>query len=134
LVYDRIFLSTSFEDIARRRWRFYLGLCATWLILAALLLTSRFEEQGVYVADITPWRYALAQSEIIVHYLRLALWPHPLVFDYMWQVPETFRSVVAYAAIVIALIAATIVALRRGPSIGFWGVWFFLILAPSSSI
>src|ERR1019366_10113247 len=37
------------------------------------------------------------------------------------------------AALVAALVAATVWALVRRPALGFLGAWFFLILAPSSS-
>src|SRR4029453_9554371 len=32
------------------------------------------------------------------------------------------------------LLAATVVALARVPKLGFWGVWFFITLAPASSV
>src|SRR5205823_5773983 len=39
-----------------------------------------------------------------------------------------------WAGIVIALLAATVWALARQPWLGFWGAWFFLILAPTSTV
>jgi len=42
--------------------------------------------------------------------------------------------VAPYAIAVVALLAATIVALVRNPPIGFLGAWFFLTLAPTSSL
>jgi len=134
LLYDRVFLSSSFGEIARRRWGFYLGLAATWVLLAFFVLTSRPEEQNVIAVPLSPWRYAMAQFEIIVHYLRLAVWPSPLVFDYAWRPPQTLASVVPWMAMVGALLIGTGLALWRVPWVGFWAVWFFLILAPTSSI
>jgi tetratricopeptide (TPR) repeat protein len=42
--------------------------------------------------------------------------------------------VAPYAIAVVALLTATIVALVRKPPLGFLGAWFFLTLAPTSSI
>ncbi|MEO7157772.1 MAG: tetratricopeptide repeat protein [Vicinamibacterales bacterium] len=134
LLYDRMFISPSFRDLVRWRWWFYVGLAATWLILGALMAGSRAEEQVVLVRNLTPWRYALTQFGVIVHYLRLAFWPHPLVLDYAWPLAETASSILPWAAIVLMLIGATLVAIYRRSWAGFWGAWFFLILAPTSSI
>ena len=134
LLYDRVFLSDSFTEIFRRRWGLYLGLAAAWLVLGVLLAASRGEEQTMLVTNLTPWRYALTQFGVIVHYLRLSVWPGPLVLDYAWPLTETVSSVVPGAAVVLALLGGTALALHRQAWVGFWGAWFFLILAPTSSI
>ena len=71
---------------------------------------------------------------MIVRYLRLAIVPRGLVLDYGEPLPLTLSGVAPYAAAVTALLAATIIALVRRPVVGFLGAWFFLTLAPTSSI
>src|SRR5206468_3818441 len=39
-----------------------------------------------------------------------------------------------YALLLAAFLAATAIALKRWPILGFSGAWFFLILAPTSSV
>jgi Flp pilus assembly protein TadD len=134
LLYDRIFISASCGEIARRRWRFYLGLASTWGLLAALVATSRPEDSAGLTGTLTPWSYAAAQLGIVVHYLRLSVWPHPLVFDYTWRLPESPFAVLPWAVMLGSLVGATLLALWRLPGAGVWGVWIFLILAPTSSI
>src|SRR6266446_5388120 len=134
LVYDRVYLSDSFAELFRRRWGLYLGLVGTWLLLGVLFASSRAEDSAGLTGSLTPWRYATAQFGVIVHYLRLSVWPHPLVFDYAWRLPDSVDSVVPWAAAVGALVGGTVLAFRRLPWVGFWGAWFFLILAPTSSI
>jgi protein O-mannosyl-transferase len=134
LLYDRVFLADSFAEVFRRRWGLYLGLAATWGLLGALLATSRPAEQAVLVTDLTPWRYALTQFGVIVHYLRLTVWPRSLIFDYNWPLAETVSAVLPWAVLVLALVGGTAQAFRREPALGFLGVWFFLILAPTSSL
>jgi tetratricopeptide (TPR) repeat protein len=135
LLYDRTFVAGSWTDAWRLRGRFYLALATTWLLLAALVLgnvhrggTAGFE------TGMTPWSYALTQAGAIVHYLQLSLWPHPLIFDYGFAVAQSISDVALPAVLVIALLTATFLALRRRPVLGFLGAWFFLILAPTSSV
>jgi Flp pilus assembly protein TadD len=134
LLYDYVFVAGSFRRAFRLRGWLYAGLAATWLLLAVSLATSRAEEQMMLVAGVDPLRYAWTQCEVILHYLRLSLWPQPLVFDYAWQTSGSLASVLPSVAIVLALLAGTAVMLVRRTWWGFWGAWFFLILGPTSSI
>src|SRR5205814_6204515 len=53
---------------------------------------------------------------------------------YGWPLSLTLRDVLPYVLVVAALLALTIVAAVREPKWGFLGVWFFLTLAPTSSV
>jgi tetratricopeptide (TPR) repeat protein len=80
------------------------------------------------------WTYLLTQCNAIVMYLGLALWPHPLVLDYGVGLVRSVAEVWWQAIIVVALLAGTLWALVRKPALGCLGAWFFMILAPSSSV
>jgi tetratricopeptide (TPR) repeat protein len=82
----------------------------------------------------TPWIYALTQCRAVVMYLKLAVWPHPLVLDYGMDVVQHVAAVAPQAIILALLVGGTIFLLRYRPALGFVGVWFFAILAPSSSV
>src|SRR6266478_513622 len=110
LLYDRVFLAGSFREIIDRRWGLYGGLASAWVLLGVALATSRAED----TAGIVPgesWRYAFTQFGVIVHYLRLCFWPHPLVLDYSWPLADTVSSVLPWAVVVLALLAGTGLAL-----------------------
>jgi len=84
--------------------------------------------------DVRPFDYARTQIGVILHYLRLAIWPHPLVLDYGWRVVHSFNPArVAGGLVLLALVTATVWGVLRKSWAGFLGAWFFLILAPSSS-
>jgi tetratricopeptide (TPR) repeat protein len=83
---------------------------------------------------ITPFSYALTQCEAVTHYLRLAGWPHPLVVDYGGHVVAGIAEVLPQAAFLGMLLLLTAYALWQWPVLGFLGAWFFVILAPSSSV
>jgi len=135
LLYDRTFTSGSFREALQRRAWYYAALCATWLVLVALLWSApRGDSAGFAGASVSPWTYLLNQSVMIVRYLRLTFWPRGLVLDYGEPLHVTIGDVAPYLVVVVALLAATTVALVRNPPIGFLGAWFFLTLAPTSSI
>jgi Flp pilus assembly protein TadD len=135
LLYDRTFGFGSFCEAFRQRGRYYAALCATWLVLIALLWSSpRGDSAGFSGASVSPWTYLLDQSVMIVRYLRLAFWPRGLVLDYGEPARVTFAEVAPSFIAVAVLLAVTIVALVRRPAIGFLAAWFFLTLAPTSSI
>src|SRR5262249_33642130 len=87
-----------------------------------------------FSTGVHPWTYLLNQTVMITQYLRRAVWPRSLVFDYGWPATVTLVEVLPYALFITALLGVTCVALVRWPKLGFLGAWFFLTLAPTSSI
>jgi tetratricopeptide (TPR) repeat protein len=71
---------------------------------------------------------------VILYYLGLSFWPQSLCLDYFWPLATKFWQIAPEAIALAALLAATVWAAVRRPPLGFLGVWFFLILAPTSSI
>jgi tetratricopeptide (TPR) repeat protein len=135
LMYDGIFVAGSFKEGLRRRRRFWVALSGTWALLALLVYLSlgRGGSAG-FGMGMTVWQYARTQFGCIIHYLRLTFWPNPLVLDYGNDIVSSTAEIVPYVVGVLLLLTATAVALVRRPKLGFLGVWFFAILAPTSSI
>jgi tetratricopeptide (TPR) repeat protein len=133
LLYDRTFVAGSFFVAWRRRWRYYLGLTATWLPLACLM-TGLSQRAVGFNHGVTWWNYALTSCRSVMLYLRLAVWPHPLVFDYGTKIIQHADEIAPDALVLIAFLAAMLMALRYRPVIGFVGAWFFVILAPTTSV
>jgi Flp pilus assembly protein TadD len=135
-LYDRTFIAGSFREAWRRHKQMHLSLAGTWLLLGYLILDTegaRGKAAG-FGLGVTPWEYGLTQCQAVVHYLFLSIWPHPLVVDYGSGVIRNFSDVWWQAGFLVLLLAGTIVAVARCPPIGFLGAWFFVILAPSSSV
>ncbi len=136
LLYDRCFVAGSFRGVLRR-WGFYLGLAATWLILARSVIEGlgpHALSAGFQLKEVTPFQYARSEPGVILHYLALAFWPAGLCLDYGWPVAKGIAQIAPGAIVIGALLAATVWALVRRPKWGFIGAWFFLVLAPSSSV
>jgi len=134
-LFDRTFVAGSFRESLLRRWGLWLALAATGLLLAILYQMSHNRGGSAgFGLGMTAWAYARTQFGCIIHYLRLALWPSPLVLDYGCPIARDAAEIVPFAIGVFVLIAATAAGLVLRPKWGFVGAWFFAILAPSSSI
>jgi len=138
LLYDRTFLAGSFVTALRVRGRLYAGLAATWCVLLLRFESDALEGSAAWAGfglpGLSVLEYACSQPGVLLHYLRLAVWPHPLVFDYGWPVAETVAAIAFPTALLTALGLATLWALWRKPTLGFLGACFFLVLAPTSSV
>ena len=135
LLYDRTFVAGSFAEAVRRRRVLYLALAGTWLLLGFLAVGTSGRGGTVgFGLGVSSWDYALTQCRAIVLYLKLSLWPHPLVVDYGTELDRSLVAVWPQALLLVVLVAGTVVALWRRPALGCMGAWFFVILAPSSSV
>jgi len=134
--YDRVFVARSWKVVASRG-RYYLALVATWAVPAVMLIAKRsqyVEGAALMVKGLSPWQYAISQPGAILHYLRLSLWPQGLCFDPGWPVASTAAEIVPPLVLIGALAVVIVVCMVRWPAWGFIGGWFFLVLAPTSSI
>ena len=127
-----------FPDVFRRRgvrvklW--WAALLAPWIAAAGYLaVISAHPTAGFGAPGISPWSYACTQSEVLLHYLRLAAWPTGLCLDYGWPMAATAAQVwPALSAVVILLALTAWGVVKRHPA-AFAAAWFFVILAPTSS-
>ena len=138
LLYDSIFcqpgLKTRPASALRARPRLYAGLALTWIVLAGLIMPGPRSRSAGFQSGVTPWVYLLNQPGMILTYLRLAIWPVGQVLDYGVPRVVSLGEVWLPFVCVAALALATLAAWRWRPDIAFLGTWFFVTLAPSSSI
>ena len=143
LLFDRTFVAGSLRDAWRSRRGYYVALTLTWLPLAWLVARTGGDRGGTFNFSPAAWaQFWLTQFEALARYLKLAVWPVPLVFEYGRVDTGNAARVVACALPIVALLAATLWALRRRPFgaaqarpvAGFFGASFFLILAPTSLV
>lgn len=134
LLYDRTFAAGSFAAAWRERSRLHLALAATWLLLAALVLSTGGNRGGTVGpgTGVPLWAYPLTQFNALTRYLALAVWPFPLVFEYGTTWVREAADLQPGVFLIPPLLGGTLLALHRRPALGFCGAWFFLILAPSS--
>lgn len=135
MLYDRVFLFPSWQASVRCRWRLYLGLWGSWLPLGALVwMTHNRGGVAGFGSGMGVVEYALSQAYYIMVYLKLCVWPHPLVFFYGRDPVQDWHAISIGMLVVGGALLATLLALRRWPWAGFLGLWFFATLAASSSV
>lgn len=134
LLLDASLFSGAVGTALRRRGPYYLALAATWVILAMLVVgTGGRGGTAGFDSTVTVWSYLLTQCGALVGYAALVVWPHPLVFDYGTATVGSLSEVWWQALLVLsALTAAAWLWFRRSHA-ALPLVWFFLVLAPTSS-
>jgi hypothetical protein len=136
LLYDRLFVAGTFAAALKKRRGFYAALAASWLVVAFYQLDD--PRRGSVLFDstrLTILDYFRTQLTVIVHYLRLAFWPTPLVLDSQdWPIIKESSAVLIWPlALLGSFAAATVAGILRGSWWSILGAWFFAILAPTSS-
>jgi Flp pilus assembly protein TadD len=144
-LFDVLFLSptavpggfgTAAGAALKRHRTYYLALSAAVLILALVLAAAGGNRSGSIGLGIgvSPWAYLLTQGPALVTYLRLSLFPDPLVFDYGTFWVHSTLPVLPGALAGAAILGTTLVLLARRNPAGFLGAWFLSILAPTSLV
>ncbi|MCM8794883.1 MAG: tetratricopeptide repeat protein [Candidatus Omnitrophica bacterium] len=136
-LYHRFFQTGSWLEILKREKALYAGLAAGLAMLAvqmSVLPKGLDPSAGLGLKEVTPAAYAMTQPGVILHYLKLTLWPVGLCLNYEWPLAETAAQAVAPGLLLLVLAAVTVLLFRRRNWAGFWAAWFFLTLAPTSSV
>ena len=134
LIFDRVFLSDSFRQAIRRSWPMYLGLLGSMGILAGMVICIPAGTSAGFGTNNFTWlEYLRTQPGVIVHYMCVCLLPIRLCLDLMWPRADSIPAIAIASALVLGLLGLTVWAMFRRPALGFAGVWFFLILVPTSS-
>ena len=118
----------------RERAALYAGLAASWVVFAILFWSGPRSESVGFALGVSAWSYLGNQCVVVVDYLTHVFWPHPLVFDYGYPREIAIASVAPRAVLLVVLVGLSAVAALKKPTVGFPAVWFFTILAPTSSI
>ncbi len=138
LLCARSFLAEGFLRAIRNRWILYSGMVVLLCMLFATLIWRQLFLEGTTAGfrlqSVTPWRYLMTQPEVIVRYLGLSFWPHPLCLDYAWPPAQGLSQVLPEGILIVGLVLGTLWAACRRSWLGFAGAWFFGILAPTSSV
>jgi tetratricopeptide (TPR) repeat protein len=121
---------------------------AGWLAWRFVAGTGHRTDVGFDMPSIDAQSFAVTQLRVVLHYARLVLWPSGQNVDYSivpsrWLGdPEAALAGAALLALALAGLGALTLGVRRrgtpagrGLALGGAGVlWFFLVVAPSSSV
>jgi Flp pilus assembly protein TadD len=130
LLFERTLVSGSFRQAWQKSWPLYVGLSASWLLIAALQLPgprslSAGFSLGGPLAD-----YWSTQAGVFLMYLKLAVIPTPLLIHYELALDSLGENVV-YLLVVGALAAGTLYLLWKRSAVGLLAACVLLVLAPT---
>ena len=136
LLFDALFVAGSWKGALAARRGLHLGLFATWALIAlfVVLAEGRSESVGFGYSEVGVWEYLTTQAWAVPHYLQLSLWPDPLVFDYGKRPITEVARWLPGGLVVVALLGLTAWGLVRRSGLAFLGAFWFVILAPTSSV
>jgi len=130
---DGLFISQSYRSALALRWKLYAGVACSWLVLGWSLWTRPHGDTIGFGLGVDSWTYLLNQCEMILIYIKLALWPYPLVLDYGLPRALDLADVWWQAGLVFTAVILSGAGIYRRWRWAFVGVFVFLVLAPTSS-
>lgn len=133
-LFDRCFITRSWPGPLRQRLWFYVALPLTWAGLAILVMSVNRDQSIGGHLGVTVWDYFRLQMQVILWYLLMTFWPSGQAVHHEFVYPRVITQYLPSLIAVMGMIVLSFVALIRYPRIGFAGLWFFMILAPTSSI
>jgi len=148
-LYELLFLNPARQNPVRlfraEPWRLkkYLPLTAlllAYLALRVVLIPSTFTRVIFPGGDSlyqTPSTYFFTEVRSWVYYLRLFLWPHPLIVDFHgfgWSQSLWDTKVLLALGVVILILGVAWRVRKSEPLITFFTFWFFIALLPEASI
>jgi len=118
---------------------------AGWYVRQLLVSVEGHRDVGSAVPGMTWWTYFLTQWKVLLIYLRLVFWPTGQCLDWRYPVTTHLDAGTILAGVALAVIAGGAVAVlwrfrdkvgedaAAARIAGFGVLWFFLLLAPTSS-
>jgi Tfp pilus assembly protein PilF len=144
VLYEVLFLNPTRQNPLKlfraepRRLKKYIPVATillAYVVLRIILLPWTFT-RVITAREITSTSYLLTQFRVWVYYLRLFLWPHPLLVDFYgfgWSHSFLDSKVLLALVVIIAFLGLAWLVRSSEPFISFFLSWYFITLLPESS-
>jgi len=129
LLYDALFVAGRWTEAVKRNWRYYIGLSSVWLVSVILVACGALHAVGK-PTDANWLSYGLTLCQSVIQYLRLSIWPDPLILDHGYGLVNHADRLLILLIFFFVLMILTICALWRRLTVGFVGAWYLAILVP----
>lgn len=138
MIFDLLFVCKDREGLKRRLWIY------GPILLLLVFFILFFLREGIYAILFshahfwTPWENLLTQANVLIQYIKLLFlpWPGWLNIDHEFDIARsvfaypTFLSILALAG----LLCLSLLRIKKNPLLSFGILWFFIVLAPTSSL
>lgn len=131
LLYDRAFRKGSLREAWRSSRPLHASLFLGWIVLFALNVRGpRLDSAGFHLGvSASDWWFT--QAKVFWLYMKLVVWPWPLVIHYELPYLRTLGEAWPWLAATGLVAGATALALWRNRPSGFVGTWVFALLGPT---
>lgn len=136
LLYARCFFNRSWRETLSRGRMLWLAALAILIFGAVAVMPIVLGGKagvGFQITAVSSLEYLRTQPEVILHYVRLVLWPSPLVLDYGWPPQDDPLKILLATSLVLGAVIASVVAIARGNRLAFFPIAACLVLLPTSS-
>ncbi len=155
LLIDWFFVAHGSWESLKKRWWIHLSVLTVILGIYLWFLKPTFFTEilsmskevknnigNVITADpkakISTWSFFISQFKVILHYIWMFIWPFNISVEYDWVLARSFFApdclLPLLALITIGLTIFRVFYTHRTHVICFGALWFFLCIAPRSSI
>jgi tetratricopeptide (TPR) repeat protein len=131
LLFERTFIADTFRNCWRRSWPLYLGLAATWGVLFVLNFGGPRGDTAGFHLGVPLVAWWCTQAKFFWMYLKLAVWPWPLVIHYELPQLASFGDAWPHVVAAVAVVVATMALVWRRNAAGFLAACVLLILVPT---
>ena len=131
LLYERTLVAGSIRRALGRSWPLYVGLALGWAHFMALYAHGVRTPGAGFGQGVAAHVWWFTQAKVLFLYLKLAVWPWPLVIHYEIPYLKTVAEAWPWLLTMGLLAMGTLVLLWRRSAVGFVAVWFFAVLSPT---
>jgi Flp pilus assembly protein TadD len=131
LLFERTFIAGSLMKALRGSWPLYIGLALGWLLLLFLNYDNPHRDSIGFHMGVPAHVWWLTQTKVFLMYLKLVIWPWPLLIHYDIPYLETLGDAWFYVIVVAVLGFGTLFLLWKNNPVGFLGTFVFAILSPT---
>ena len=131
LLFERTFIAGCLKQALGRSWPLYAGLAATWLLLLLVNIGAPRGESAGFSLGVSAYHWWLTQAKVLLIYLKLVIWPSPLLLHYVLPYFTTLAEAWIYVVPVVLMVGIVGVMLWRNRPLGFLGTLIFAILSPT---
>ena len=131
LLFERAFVAGSLTKALRQSWPLYCSLACGWLLLLCLHAGAPHRDSAGFQLGVSGVAWWLTQTKVLLMYLKLVIWPWPLVIHYDMPYLDSLAKSWMYVVPVVLLGLTILVLLWRNHPAGFLGTAAFAILSPT---
>ncbi len=131
LLFELTFITGSLRRTLSRSWPLYVGLALGWLTMLAIYYYGARTPGGGFNMGLAAHQWWLTQTKVIFLYLKLALWPWPLVIHYEVPIMKSLAEAWPWVLGTLLLAISSLWLLGRRSAVGYVGICFLAVLSPT---